>query len=477
MTFNSYSFIFLFLPITVLLYYLFKKYKNWEMAKVILLFFSLCFYIYAGWQHSILLLIGITLNYFFYKLLQQKVNSFKLRQVILFTGITGNLCVLLYYKYFDFFIDNLNLLLKTNFRIRHLTVPLGISFITFQQIAFLVDSYKRETSTCSFTDYSLFTTFFPHISSGPILLHKDFFPLISQKKEQFDWKCLSVGIYMFAMGLGKKVLIADMFAKAVDWGYSNLLELNATSALFISIAYSIQIYFDFSGYSDMAIGISRILQLDLPVNFNSPYKANTITEFWNRWHITLTRFFTRYLYIPLGGNRQGPFKTYINTLIVFLCSGLWHGANWTFILWGAMHGSFMIITKQFQFVINKVPQLINHIITLLFLNFTWILFRAESFTTLKQMIAALLSNNWGCLNPTISSFFQPILLESFSCPLWIYPSIALLFIFFILFKCKNVQEMADDFKPSILSGLWTVIVLVLSILSLSGVSTFVYAYF
>lgn len=197
-----------------------------------------------------------------------------------------------------------------------------------------------------------------------------------------------------------------MFAQAVNWGYSNLPELNTTSALFVSIAYSIQIYFDFSGYSDMAIGISRILQLDLPINFNSPYKSNTITEFWDRWHITLTRFFTRYLYIPLGGNRQGLAKTYINIMIVFLCSGLWHGSSWTFVLWGTMHGCFMILTKHFQHVINKIPKLINHIITLLFLNFTWILFRAESFATLRQMVAALLSNKWGNLNSIISSFFS-----------------------------------------------------------------------
>lgn len=282
---------------------------------------------------------------------------------------------------------------------------------------------------------------------------------------------------MFAIGLGKKMLIADVFAEAVNWGYSNITELNTTSAFFISIAYSIQIYFDFSGYSDMAIGISRILQFNLPVNFNSPYRACTITEFWDRWHITLTNFFTRYLYIPLGGSHRGQLRTYLNILIVFLCSGLWHGASWTFILWGAMHGCFTILTKHFQHLVNKVPRLINHIVTLIFLNFTWILFRAESTSVLKQMVTVLLANNWGSLNPSISRFFQPILLESSSIPLGAYPVIALVLVFLIIFKCKNVQEIADTFRPSIRSGLWIVIILVLSTLSLSGISTFVYSYF
>lgn len=160
---------------------------------------------------------------------------------------------------------------------------------------------------------------------------------------------------MFVMGLGKKVLIADMFGSAADWGYANIVSLNTTSVVFISFAYTIQIYFDFSGYSDMAVGISRMLQLDLPINFNSPYKANTILEFWDRWHITLTRFYTKYLYIPLGGNRRGNMRTYINILIVFLCSGLWHGASWTFILWGGLHGCFMVFTRRFKKVFDKIP--------------------------------------------------------------------------------------------------------------------------
>lgn len=164
------------------------------------------------------------------------------------------------------------------------------------------------------------------------ILHNDFMPWLNKHREKMNWEQFASGIYMFAMGLGKKVLIADMFAGAVNWGYGNVTALNSTSALFVSFAYCMQIYFDFSGYSDMSIGISRMLQMDLPVNFNSPYKAVTILEFWDRWHMTLTRFLGKYLYIPLGGNRKGKLRTYLNIMIVFLCSGLWHGASWTFIL-------------------------------------------------------------------------------------------------------------------------------------------------
>lgn len=232
-------------------------------------------------------------------------------------GITINLTALLYFKYCNFFIDNINTLFKTDLEIRNIALPLGISFITFQQIAFLIDAYRKEMPEYGLLEYALFVLFFPHIISGPIILHRDFMPLLSEGKKKIYWGRIASGIYMFAIGLGKKTLIADIFARAANWGYGNITALNSTSALFVSIAYSIQIYFDFSGYSDMAIGISRIFQMDLPINFNSPYKATNILEFWDRWHITLTRFLSKYLYIPLGGNRKGKARTYLNTMIVF----------------------------------------------------------------------------------------------------------------------------------------------------------------
>lgn len=395
---------------------------------------------------------------------------------LLGVGIVCNLVILMYFKYYNFFVDSFNLLFGSRLAVREIMVPLGISFITFQQIAFLVDASRQEISSCSFLDYALFISYFPHVSSGPIILHGDFLPFLYADRKM-DWNKFSAGIYMFFMGLGKKVLIADVFGSAVDWGYANIDALNSTSAVFISLAYSMQIYFDFSGYSDMAVGLSRILQFDLPVNFNSPYKAVTILEFWKRWHMTLTGYFTKYLYIPLGGSRRGKVRTHVNTLLVFLCSGLWHGASWTFVIWGGLHGCFMVFTKQFQKVFDRLPAFLNQFITLVFLNFTWILFRAQSFTVFKQMMSVILRNDWGGLKDEIGACFRPIILEGLGGPDWLYAVIFLAVIVCVVLKWENVQERADHMKYSFVSCLWVLLAAVTSILSLSGVSTFVYSLF
>lgn len=395
---------------------------------------------------------------------------------LLGVGIVCNLLILMYFKYYNFFVDSSNMLFGSRLAVKEIMVPLGISFITFQQIAFLVDASRQDISSCSFLEYALFVSYFPHVSSGPIILHGDFLPLLHAERKM-DWDKFSAGIYMFFMGLGKKVLIADVFGSAVDWGYANIDALNSTSAVFISLAYSMQIYFDFSGYSDMAIGISRMLQLDLPANFNSPYKSVTILEFWKRWHMTLTGFLTKYLYIPLGGNRKGKVRTHVNTLIVFLCSGLWHGASWTFVIWGGLHGCFMIFTKQFQKVFDRLPICLNQLITLVFLNFTWILFRAQSFTVFRQMAGVMIRNDWGKLSDEIGECFRPIILESLRVPSWLYAVIFLAAVAYVVLKCENVQERAEHMKYSFVSCMWTLLVAVMSILSLSGVSTFVYSLF
>lgn len=481
MIFNSYMFILIFLPIVVLGYYLIgNKYQS-KLKLFFLLLASLVFYGYTGIRHLILLIIGVIVNYLIYLCMQKnKEVSGQRRKFFLIMGIVLNLMALLYFKYYNFFIDNINLLFKANLGIRDIVLPLGISFITFQQIAFLIDTYRKETPDYSFWQYALFVLFFPHVISGPIILHNDFMPFLNENRKKINWEQFASGIYMFVMGLGKKVLIADMFAGAVDWGYGNIEALNSTSAVFVSIAYSIQIYFDFSGYSDMAIGISRMLQMDLPINFNSPYKANTILEFWDRWHITLTRFLSKYLYIPLGGNRKGKFRTYLNTMIVFLCSGLWHGASWTFILWGALHGSFMVLTKHFGSFVDKIPKLVNRIITLLFVNFCWILFRANSLSTLRQMMKSIFQGKWGGLDENLCRFFKIPVLDHFTglaLPYWLCAVVILAGAVWIVLCSRNVQEKAKHLQYSAISCAWTVIVSIFSILSLSGVSTYIYAYF
>lgn len=477
MLFNSYIFILAFLPIVCLMYYLFIKLNKDNWCNYLLLIASLVFYAYAEAKILIILLVMIGSNYLFCRLISTYSNQEKLKKLFLGIGLCSNLAVLFYFKYFNFFIDSVNLVFQQSFTILNIVQPLGLSFIFFQQIAFLVDTSRGEVEPYSFWEYVLFITYFPHISSGPIILHTDLLPEL-RKKKIVDWDKISSGIYMFVMGLGKKVLIADLLAKAVDWGYMNTAQLNATSALFISVAYSLQIYFDFSGYSDMAIGISRMLLLDLPINFNSPYKSVTILDFWNRWHMTLTRFLTKYLYIPLGGNRKGKVRTYINTLIVFVCSGLWHGASWTFILWGALHGCFMVFTKGFINAFRKIPDFVNRCITLLFVNFTWILFRSGSFETFSEFMKAIIKGEWGVLNENISSVF--VLWRNgvlTSIPSWLWAIGWILLLMWHVLKTKNVEEKARMISYSLVSCIGVSIVAIMCVLSFSGVSTFIYSMF
>lgn len=483
MQFNSYIFIMLFLPILCIGYYSFILKNKGKAANIFLLISSLVFCAFAGKESLIILVLSIIYNYVFYKgitYFKRRENNIK-KQIILFCGIAINLLILFYFKYYNFFVDIVNLLFGTSLSIRELIHPLGISFVVFQQIAFLMDSCYRDKEECNVENYALFISFFPHISSGPIILYDDLIPSL-RKKRDINWDDIASGIYLFVMGLGKKVLIADVFAKAVDWGYGNISILNSTSAIFITIAYTVQIYFDFSGYSDMAIGISRILQLDLPQNFNSPYKSKTILEFWDKWHMSLTRFLTRYFYIPLGGSRKGTIRMCINTMVVFLCSGLWHGASVTFIIWGAMHGGFMLFTKCFQKVFNKLPSIINQGITLLFINFTWILFRSGSLGTFKQIMTAIIKADWGRLDDNVCAPFKPIVMDitglgSIDNSVW--ASIAMIGVWIIILKGRNLQERIEDTQRvySLFSCLGVAIVAIWSIMSFSGVSSFIYSMF
>lgn len=410
MLFNSYIFVLLFFPLALLVYYLVYGRENGkfkDLSKIVLIAFSFIFYFYAGLSGFGIFLILCAGNFLLYRLLYLAGDGRRnIRKALMCLGIFANLAVLFYFKYYNFFIDNINLVFKTQIRINEVIMPLGISFITFQNIAFIVDVYRRDVVKCSFLDYIFYAAYFPKVSSGPITRFEDLVQMsVKQNKEEF-WNNIASGFYLFVMGLGKKVLIADMSLKVTDAGYTYVNKLNTTTALVVSLAYTFQIYFDFSGYSDMAIGISRMLQVKLSDNFDSPYKARTIEEFWDRWHISLTKFFTRYLYIPLGGSRRGRERTYLNILIVFLCSGLWHGASWTFIIWGGIHGIAMIFNRRFKCYIEKIPKIISQAITFLFVNFAWIVFRSGNFHTLKGMCFAIVKGGWGTLSPIVGSAFR-----------------------------------------------------------------------
>ena len=314
---------------------------------------SLWFYGYNNVYYLAILVVSVLSNYGIVTLMSRtKVE--KKRLLLLWTGILLNIGILLYFKYYDFFIENINLCLKSSLPLLRLALPLGISFYTFQQVSYVIDAYRGDCKDYTFLEYAAYVTYFPQLVAGPIVYHSELIPQFRDlSKKKLCFTNISKGLYAFSLGLAKKVLIADTFSKVVTIGYGNVNELNTTSAVLVMICYSLQIYFDFSGYCDMAYGMAYMMNIKLPVNFNSPYKAVSLSDFWDRWHMTLTRFFTKYIYIPLGGNRKGNARTRLNILIVYLVSGFWHGANWTFILWGILHGIVSVFERIVHFVFAK----------------------------------------------------------------------------------------------------------------------------
>lgn len=486
MLFNSYIFVLLFLPLCLSGNYILGHHFNANINKIFLLTMSLWFYGYFNPAYLILIIVSILVNYSVYKGIMYCRGSFPaLKCFLLIVGLLFNLGMLFYYKYFDFLLKNINFLFRENFPLQNLILPLGISFFSFQQISFVIDTYKGEVENYSFFDYAMFVTYFPQLIAGPIVLHKELIPQFREVgKRQISWENLSKGLYQFVGGLAKKVLVADTFGKVVNWGFSDITLLDSTNAVLVMLSYTFQIYFDFSGYCDMASGIGSMMNIELPINFNSPYKAVSIVDFWNRWHITLTRFFTKYVYIPLGGNQKGEGRMYINIFIVFFISGLWHGANWTFILWGGLHGIFMIITRWYQKKGKKINKVIGRGITFLFINLSWIVFRANSVSDAGKFYTKIFQFNWNGVNSKILSSFQFDTLQLILGKLFhiaipeivILILLALLFIvtFWIVMYTENLGTKAKNFSPNS-KNLWsTVILAVLSILSFSEVSTFLY---
>ena len=356
MLFNSYIFIFVFLPLTLGSYYGLHKLGKPVFAKVTLILMSFWFYGYFNPSYLWIMCSSIVVNYLLSQLLQRrwegtisKGQLALLKKALLGIGLIFNLGLIFYFKYYDFFVDNLNKCFSTDFQLKNIVLPLGISFFTFQQVSYMVDSYRGETKEYNFTDYTLFVTFFPQLIAGPIVLHNEVLPQFEDKNNwKINWDNIARGLYMFAAGLVKKAVIADTLSGSVSWGYSHLGSgLTSMDAILTMLAYTFQIYFDFSGYCDMATGLGYMFNIHIPMNYNSPYKALSVVEFWKRWHLTLTRFLRTYVYFPLGGSRRGTVRTYINIIIVFLVSGLWHGANWNFICWGLYYFVLLLIEKNF----------------------------------------------------------------------------------------------------------------------------------
>lgn len=403
MLFNSYTFIFFFLPITLAVYFILNGKRLVVAAKVWLTFASLFFYAYWDIRYLPLLLGSICFNYATGSVLGRSKLGGKEKQILLIFGIFCNILLLGYYKYANFFIANLNHFLIHGIDPLNLILPLGISFFTFTQIAFLADSYKGKASEYDFINYMLFVTFFPHLIAGPIIHHSEMMPqFYALKNKVFNWKNLMVGLSLFSVGLFKKVAIADTFSAAASKGFDVVNSLNLFAAWVTSLSFTMQLYFDFSGYTDMALGIALMFNIVLPRNFNSPYKALNIQDFWKRWHMTLSRFLKDYVYLPLGGNRKGNLLTYINLLTVFFIGGIWHGAGWTFIFWGCLNGAAIVIYKLWAKSGLKMNKVLAWVITFNFTNICWVFFRAKSFTDAAKVLKGMVGLS-GVVLPSILS--------------------------------------------------------------------------
>ena len=377
MLFNSFVFAFVFLPIVFVIYFLLGKLKNKNISTLFLVASSLYFYSYYEIKFLYLITGSMIVNYTIGYILMKATKN---RKIILTVGILFNVSVLGYFKYADFFIENFNALFNSEVDLLYLALPLGISFITFQQIAYLVDIYRGEIAQSKFSSYMIFSTFFPQLIAGPIVNHKDVMQdYENPKNKRINTENVSKGLFIFLIGLVKKIVIADTFAIWVTDGFTNYESLTFAEAWFVIVAYTIQLYFDFSGYCDMAIGLALMFNIHIPMNFNSPYKARNIHEFWRRWHMTLNRFLTKYVYFPLGGSRKGEIITWLNILIVFFISGFWHGAGWTFIIWGMLHGVGSVVLRIVKKFTNiKLPFLVSWFITFMFIVLARVYFRSES---------------------------------------------------------------------------------------------------
>ena len=373
MIFNSMMFLWIFLPIILVLYYIVPN----KLKNLFLMLISLVVYAWGSLESLTVLLTSIVVNYFIGILINaQKKN--RLKKIFFGAGMLFNIGILCYYKYSNFFISTAcKILGNTTFNMIDILIPVGISYFTFSSMSYLFDIYRQEAKVQKNPiNLALYISFFPKVMMGPIESYKDFEVFINEKDLSID--NMADGIKRFVYGLSKKVIIANSMAVIADTIFDSDISMITTRIAWIgSLCYTIQIYFDFSGYSDMAIGLSKMLGFNLKENFDLPYNSQSITEYWRRWHISLSTWFKNYLYIPLGGNRKGNFRTYLNLFIVFLVTGLWHGASWNFIVWGVYNGLFMVVERIFlKKILDKNKfKIINHIYTLLVVITSWIYFR------------------------------------------------------------------------------------------------------
>jgi len=483
MLFNSYEFILFFLPVTLLVFFRIGGQARHKLAMLWLVCCSLFFYAWWNPAYLGLILASILFNYAVGIILGSHPEG-RRKKTYLTLGIGCNLALLAYYKYAGFFVENVNNLTGTSFNPGVIALPLAISFFTFQQIAYLVDAYRSETREYNFLHYSLFVTFFPQLIAGPIVHHKEMLPQFGKNAiYRANDMHIAVGLTIFVIGLFKKVVMADgvaAYATPVFSAAEKGAALGFQDAWLGTLAYTLQLYFDFSGYSDMAIGLARMFGIRLPLNFNSPYKAHNIIEFWRRWHITLSRFLRDYLYIPLGGNRKGKLRRHVNLMVVMLLGGLWHGAGWTFVIWGALHGAYLIINHAWHTVkrliglksgkTGNLGKNLSRAITFLAVAIAWVFFRSDSLAGATNMLSSMTG-----AGGIAGTHIVPV-----DALYWIGALLA------IAWLAPNTQQMMRRYKPALetyrgeieptrmelaFSAGWAGLVSILAIYSLIHVST------
>lgn len=456
MLFNSYIFIFIFLPIVFFAYFGLNSYKKTSLSKLLLVGASLFFYAFWNIAYLPLLLGSILVNYYISKaILHYKSKWF------LASGVVFNLGLLGYFKYTDFFIQNINFTFNTHILEPQIILPLAISFFTFQQIAYLVDSSSGGGGKqYSLLDYTLFVSFFPQLIAGPIVHHKEMMPQFARLKTKLiNYKNISLGLFIFSIGLFKKIVIADSFAVYVNSGFSSH-SLSLLEAWVTSLSYTFQLYFDFSGYTDMAIGLGLLFNIRLPSNFNSPYKALNIQDFWQSWHMTLSRFLKDYIYIPLGGNKRGKTRTYFNLFIVFLLGGLWHGASWTFVIWGALHGIAIVTHRVYRHFGFKMNKLLAWFLTFNFVNIAWVFFKSPDLSTAFMVLGGMVGGD------SVASFLHGMYFVA------IFPM--LFFAFFITIFMQNSNFKLINFTPKNFNLILIVFCFLTSLFLLGSKSEFLY---
>ncbi len=465
MIFSSFQFLFIFLPIVLISTIILKRLGFVNYSKITLILGSLYFYSYGSGKFFPFFIGSVLFNYGTGLILSKwhETKESHYRLFILWIGIIANVILLGYYKYADFMIFNFNILTDSNTPLLNIILPIGISFFTFQLIAYLVDSYRGETKEYSFLNYLLFITFFPQLIVGPIVHHKDVVPQFDAiKKEKFNYEMFSFGLFLFFMGCAKKLVIADPLTTQAQKAFSNAQDLNLIASWISGLSYTVSYYFDLSGYADMAIGLGAMFGIKIPDNFNSPYKARNFAEYWRRWHMTLSKFLGDYIFrnIYSRGDKSGRF--YFAIFITFLVSGFWHGAGWTFVVWGVINGLFVIFSHMMSRSSKSLPFPIAWGLTFLGVIITRILFVSDNFKDAFHVITSMFNINLLNMDFTYIGSLQPI-----------YLIIGLSIAFF----APNSIAIRNKFKPNKKYLLYTVILIVISLLNMNKVGDFLYFQF